>query len=67
MGKLVNMFTRVAIWGAVVAGTFYIGTVLFMYFFAGGALNHAFDSDGAMRAALLGGVVGAVVGFFKKN
>lgn len=67
MGMLFNMFTRVGLWGAACGAAFYAATVIYMYFFAGGALNNAYNSDEAMRSAVIGAAIGAVLGFFKKH
>lgn len=67
MGTLFNMFTRMGVWAAAGGGAFYGATVFYMYALARDTADRAYSSDEALRAAVIGAALGAVIGFFKKN
>lgn len=65
MGRLINMLLRVAIWGGFGLGLGYVLVMAYELMFTGGALQYT--SSNAISGATVGGVIGAVVGFFRRN
>lgn len=67
MSKLINMVMRIALWGISGGALAVVVVVAAQVFFMGGAMKSALNSGEAVSAAMLGAVVGGIIGFFRRN
>ncbi len=67
MSKLINMVMRVALWGALVAILAIAVIWVVQNFFEGGVLGSGRDGEALMGAGVIGALIGAVIGFFRRN
>jgi len=67
MSRLINMVTRMAMWGFLGALILVTLTWVSQNFFEGGVLGTGRDSEELVGAAVVGAAIGAVIGFFRRN